>query len=171
MMIVFSHHIYQYTIINNNNNLLHLYSAFLGTQSALHRRGGGGGGISSSTTSVQRPPEWCDGSHSAPEHPPHTAYWWRGDRVMKTISVWRWLGGHDGQRPVGEFGQDTGVTPLLFFEGHPGIYEIKVQWIFIQWDFRHTNLSWITCKPCSNLICALDLHSFLRLTNEAQYHV
>ncbi len=24
---------------NNNNNLLHLYSAFLGTQSALHRRG------------------------------------------------------------------------------------------------------------------------------------
>ncbi len=26
-------------IINNNNNLLHLYSTFLGTQSALHRRG------------------------------------------------------------------------------------------------------------------------------------
>ncbi len=23
---------------------------------------------------------------------------------------------------MGEFGQDTGVTPLLFFEGHPGIF-------------------------------------------------
>ncbi len=33
------------------NNLLHLYSAFLGTQSALHR-----GGISSTTTNVQHPP-------------------------------------------------------------------------------------------------------------------
>ncbi len=28
----------------NNNTLLHLYRAFLGTQSALHRMGGGGGG-------------------------------------------------------------------------------------------------------------------------------
>jgi len=31
---------------NNNNNSLHLYSAFLDTQSASHR----GGGISSTTT-------------------------------------------------------------------------------------------------------------------------
>ncbi len=47
----------------------------------------------------------------------HTpAYWWRRDRVMKPISVWGWLGGHDGQRPVGKFGQDAGVTPLLFFD-------------------------------------------------------
>ncbi len=23
---------------------------------------------------------------------------------------------------MGEFGQDAGVTPLLFFEGHPGIF-------------------------------------------------
>ncbi len=53
----------------------------------------------------------------------HTpAYWWRGDRVMKPISVWGWLRGHDGQRPMGKFGQDAGVTPLLFFEGHPGIF-------------------------------------------------
>ncbi len=49
-------------------NLLQLYSAFLGTQSALHSKGD----ISSSTTSVQHPPGWCDGSHSAPERPPHT---------------------------------------------------------------------------------------------------
>ncbi len=36
----------------HNNNLLHLYSAFLDTQSALHSKGG----ISSSTTNVQHPP-------------------------------------------------------------------------------------------------------------------
>ncbi len=23
---------------------------------------------------------------------------------------------------MGKFGQDAGVTPLLFFEGHPGIF-------------------------------------------------
>ncbi len=44
------------------------------------------------------------------------------ETVMKPISVWRWLGGHDGQRPIRKFGQDAGVTPLLFFEGHPGIF-------------------------------------------------
>ncbi len=66
-------------------NLLHLYSAFLGTQSSLHSMGG----ISSSNTNVQHPPGWCNGSHIAPERPPHTpAYWWRGDRVMKPISVY-----------------------------------------------------------------------------------
>ncbi len=53
----------------------------------------------------------------------HTpAYWWREERVMKLIGVWGWLRGHDGQRPVGKFGQDTGVTPVLFFKGHPGIF-------------------------------------------------
>ncbi len=25
-------------------------------------------------------------------------------------------------KPMGKFGQDTRVTPLLFFEGHPGIF-------------------------------------------------
>ncbi len=54
---------------NNKNNLLHLYSAFLGTQSALHSKGG----ISSNTTSVQHPPGWCDGSHIVPECSPHTS--------------------------------------------------------------------------------------------------
>ncbi len=63
---------------NNNNNLLHLYSAFLDTQSALHSKGA----ISSSTTNVQHPPGWCEGSHSAPERPLHTSLlverrqWW-----------------------------------------------------------------------------------------------
>ncbi len=94
-----------------------LYSTFLGTQSALHSKG-----VS------PHPPPMCsihlDDAMAAivRQNAHHTpAYWWRGDRVMKTISVWGWLGGHDGQRPVGEFGQDAGVTPLLFFEGHPGI--------------------------------------------------
>ncbi len=31
------------------------------------------GDISSSTTSVLHPPGWCDGSHIAPERPPHTS--------------------------------------------------------------------------------------------------
>ncbi len=33
---------------------------------------------------------------------------------MKPISVWELLGGHDGQRPMGKFGQDAGVTPYFF---------------------------------------------------------
>ncbi len=53
----------------NNNLLLHLYIAFLDIQIALHSKGA----ISSSTTNVQHPPGWCDGSHSAPERPPHTS--------------------------------------------------------------------------------------------------
>ncbi len=57
----------------------------------------------------------------------HTAaYWWRGDRVMQPISVWGRLGDHDdGKRSMGEFGQDARVTPLLFFEGHPGSLQSK----------------------------------------------
>jgi len=31
-------------------------------------------GISSTTTNVQHPPGWCDGSHIAPERPPHTSF-------------------------------------------------------------------------------------------------
>ncbi len=42
--------------------------------------------------------------------------------MKKPIRVWGLLGGHDGQRPMGKFVQDAGVTPLLFFEGHPGIF-------------------------------------------------
>ncbi len=96
----------------NNNNSLHLYSAFLSTQSALHCEGGG---VS------PRPPPVCsihldDATAAIVRQTAHhtPAYWWRGDRVMKPISVWGWLGGHDGQRPMGKFGQDAEVTPLLF---------------------------------------------------------
>ncbi len=61
--------------IYNNNNLLHLYSAFLGTQSALHRSG-----------ESPQPPPVCSihlkdatAAILRPERPPHTSYRWRGD--------------------------------------------------------------------------------------------
>lgn len=48
----------------NNNNWLHLYTGFLGTQGALHMEGW----ISSTTTNVRHPsPGRCDGSRIAPE--------------------------------------------------------------------------------------------------------
>ncbi len=50
------------------DNLLCLYSSFLGTQSALHSKGGGG------VCSIH---PFCS---------PHTRYRWREDRVMKPIS-------------------------------------------------------------------------------------
>ncbi len=103
---------------NNNNNLLHLYSAFLDTQSALHSKGA----ISSSTTNVQHPPGWCDGSHSAPERPPHTSLLVerrQSDEANQCIGMIRrpWW-----SEASGLVCQDAGVTPLLFFEGHPGIF-------------------------------------------------
>ncbi len=58
-----------YIIIIINNNLLHLYTTSLGTQSALHSKAG----ISSSTTNVQHLPGWCNGSHVAPERTPHNS--------------------------------------------------------------------------------------------------
>ncbi len=76
--------------------MLHLYGAFLGTQCALHRRG-----------ESPHPPPVCsihlDDVTAAilRQNTHHTpAYWWRGDRVMKPISVWGLLRGHDGQRPI-----------------------------------------------------------------------
>ncbi len=34
----------------------------------------------------------------------------------------------DGQRPMGKFGQYAGVIPLLFLEGHPGIFIDHREW-------------------------------------------
>ncbi len=67
---------------NYNNNSLHLCSAFLGTQSTLHR-----GNLlihhqcAASTWMMRRQP-YCARTPTTP------ACWWRGDRVMKPISVW-----------------------------------------------------------------------------------
>ncbi len=76
------------------------------------------GGISSSTTSVQHPPGWCDSSHSVPELPPHTSLLVERRRSDEANQqVLGLLGGHDDQRPIGKFGQDAEVTPLLFSKG------------------------------------------------------
>ncbi len=115
------------------NNLLHLCSAFLSNQSALHIMG-----------ESPQPPPMCsihlDDATAAilrqnAHHRP--AYWWRGD--------------HDGQRPMGKFGQDAEVISLLFFEGHPGIFNdhresgppINVScegWCFLQYSVPITIL-------------------------------
>ncbi len=88
--------------------MLHVYSAFLDTQSPFTLWGW----ISSSTTSVQHQLDDMTAVYSAPKNT--AAYWWRGNRVMKPISRYMgWLGGHDAQRPMGKFGQDAEVTPLL----------------------------------------------------------
>ncbi len=85
------------------------------------------GCLSSTATSVQHPLGWwlgwCDGCHrtTAPVRSPHTSYRWRGESVIEA-SVWGLLGGHVWQGPVWEFGQDTGVTPLLFYEKCHGIF-------------------------------------------------
>ncbi len=43
---------------------------------------------------------------------------------MKPISVWGLLGGHDGHDggQWGKFGQEARITPLIYFERHPGIF-------------------------------------------------
>jgi len=46
------------------------------------------GGISSTTTNVQHPPGWCDGSHIAPERPPHTSL--LVETVMKPIGIYKY---------------------------------------------------------------------------------
>ncbi len=98
---------------NASNKLTIIYLHFIAlfwVLKALYKKGGGG--VSShhqcaaSTWMMWRQPY-------APERPPHTSYWWR-ETVIKTISVWGWLGGHDGQRPMGEFCQMPGLHPTLF---------------------------------------------------------
>ncbi len=103
---------------HNNNNLLHLYSAFLDTQSALHSKGA----ISSSTTNVQHPPGWCDGSHSAPERPTHTSLLVerrQSDEPNQCMGMIRrpWWSEASGLVWPGCRG-----NTLLFIEGHPGIF-------------------------------------------------
>ncbi len=78
--------------------------------------------VFSTTTNVQHPPGWCDDSHIAPEHPPHTRYRWRGERVIEPI---KWMGmirRHDWQGPVvGIWPGHWGYTPTLYEKCH-GIF-------------------------------------------------
>ncbi len=98
-----------------NEWMIHLYSALLCI--AVHPKHFTimWGGLSSTTTSVQH----SLGCHrtTAPVRSPHTSYRWRGEREShRANSVdgdYYWEAMIDkGQ--WGEFGQDTGITPLLF---------------------------------------------------------
>ncbi len=94
------------------------WTDFVGTRSTLHRRGGGDLLVhhqrAASTWKMRRQP-YCTRTPPPPPPPPtHTSYRWRGERVMQPISVWGWLGGHRVRGQWGEFGQDTGVKPVLF---------------------------------------------------------
>ncbi len=108
---------------NNNNNSLHLYSAFLlflSTQSALHCEGGGG--VSSSTTSVQHPPGWCDGSHSAPDRSPHASLLVerrQSDEANQYMGMIRRPWWSEANRQI--WPGCRGHTSTLF-ERHPGIF-------------------------------------------------
>ncbi len=46
--------------------------------------------------------------------PQHTSLLERRPSDEPNQQIWGLLGGHDGQRPMGKFGQDAEVTPLLF---------------------------------------------------------
>ncbi len=101
-----------------NNNLLHLYSAFLGTQSALHSKGL----FSSSTTNVQHPPRWCDGSHIGPERPAHTSLLVerrQSDGANQCMGMIRrpWWSEANGEIWPGCHGHTS-----TLFEIHPGIF-------------------------------------------------
>ncbi len=75
---------------------------------------------------------WCDGSHSttAPVLSPHTSYRWRGERDRANQvdgDYWETMIDKGQWR---EFGQDTGVTPLLFTMSVMGfLIEVDRYWI------------------------------------------
>ncbi len=94
-----------------------LYCVLLYTQSALQSYEG----------VYLQPPPVCsihldDATAATEQHSPHTSYRWRGERdranqmdgdyweAMIDKGLWR------------EFGQDTGVTPLLFYDECHGIF-------------------------------------------------
>jgi len=87
---------------------------FLGPQSDSQMEGG----ISSTTTNVPYPPVLDDATAAILHQNAHhtQAYWWTGDsdKANQYIRMIR--------RPWGKFGQNAGVTPLLFFKGLPGIF-------------------------------------------------
>ncbi len=100
--------------------MMHLYSALLCI--AVHPKrfsimcGGEGGGLSSTTTSVQHPFGWCDGCHRTmvPVRSPHTSYRWRGERDRANQVDGDYWEAMIDKGQWWEFGQDNGVTPLLF---------------------------------------------------------
>ncbi len=132
-------------MIYNNNNLLHLYSAFLGTQSALHSKG-----------LSPHPPPMCsihlDDATAAilrqnAHHKP--AYWWRqSDGANQCMGMIRrpWWSEANGRIWSG----CRGHTSTLF-EIHPGIFNDHKEsgprfniscegWCFLQYSVPVTTL-------------------------------
>jgi len=104
----------------NNNNSLHLYSAFFSTQSALHREGNllNHHQCAASTWMMRRQP-YC--ARTLTTHQitgGEKTEWW-----SQLVYIYRWLGGHDGQRPLGKFdlARMPGLHPYSF-KRHPGIF-------------------------------------------------
>ncbi len=96
----------------------YIYIALFKALKALYIQGG----ISSTTTNVQHPPGWCDGSHIAPECPPHTSLLVerrQSDEANQCMGMIRrpWWSEANGQIWPG----CRGNTPTLF-ERHPGIF-------------------------------------------------
>ncbi len=79
--------------------ICYIYIALFWVLKALYIEGGGEGSpppppvcsihLDNATAAILR-----QNAHHTP------AYWWRGDKEMKPISVWGLLGGHGGQRPI-----------------------------------------------------------------------
>jgi len=63
------------------------------------------------------------------------------NREMKPIGIyiWGWFGGHDGQRPLGKFGQDAGVLGDISFIYH-ALWSLKLcrPFTFIDSYILHT---------------------------------
>ncbi len=99
--------------------ICYIYIALFWVLKVLYKEAGGGGLLNHQQCSASN---WMMRRQPYCTRAPTTHQLSGGEEtVMQPICVWGWLGGHDGQRSVGKFSQDDGVTPLLFFEVHLGI--------------------------------------------------
>ncbi len=60
---------------------------------------------------------------------------------------------------MGEFGQDDGVTPLLFFEGHPGIFN----------DHRESGTRFVKSMSVS-MSMSMSFHGYIELRQIKNCH-
>ncbi len=116
-MLCHSAHSHALCLNNNNNNLLNLYIAFLGTQSTLHRRG-----------ESRQPPPMCsihlDDATAAivRQNPPHTSLLVerrQSDEANQSMGMIRRLWWSEAN---GEIWPGCQGYTLLFFKARPGIF-------------------------------------------------
>ncbi len=139
------------------NDLLYLYNPVLGTQSALNSKG-----------ESPHPPPVCsihldDATAAILRQNAH-------HRVMKPISVWGLLGGHDGQRPMGKFGQDAGVTPLRCAKFIPVFVQVRSSIVQLRVPTYNHNKFVLHCFfrfSASSYSFSKDILGFL-MTTESQ---